>query len=284
MKRTILAAAGCTLGALIGALVLTAPAQATDTSYAPTGSTGCPNATGWYVNQDENGDGNPAADTVDLRPAQKPFGLEFNGPSLIHHATTSNTGIKLADVTAGSFSADLKTGVLPLFKMETANPYSTINLTGAGKYWSSRIAPSDLGGQSNPVNSAGDLVGKWNYTTTTVVSTFGVGYAKDTGNAALVKSITFAGRTYSLTCAPPLQTTSPGPIKKPIPTKSTARPSSSPSSPVAVPTAVPPQPPSASLPVTGAPVALLVMGAVAVAAIGAGLLIVARRRKVEFTA
>jgi len=277
--------AAVSLGVLVGALAMSGPAQATEIGYSPTGSANCPNASGWYVNVDENGDGQPTADTVDLRPEQKPAGFLFNGPSIIHHHTASPTGIKLADVEAGSFTAALKVGALPLFKMETANPYSTVNVTAGGKFWSSKIGAADVGGQSNPVDTAGDLVGLWNYTAATVVGTFGVGYAKDTGNSALVKSVTFDGKIYPLACYPP----SPSPSASPTPSSSPS-PSASATATQPGPTAPAPLPTGGagisgpSLPVTGAGTGVLIAVGVMVAATGAFLIVLSRRRKVDFAA
>ena len=62
-----------------------------------------------------------------------------------------------------------------------------------------------------------DFVGKWNYTASTTVATFGVGYANDAGNAALVSSVTYDKKKYNLTCYPP----------KPSPSASSASPSPS---------------------------------------------------------
>lgn len=148
---------------------------------------------GWYVNPDEE----------NLRPEQKPNGLLFDGPSLIHHAAAG----KLADLQPGSFTADVTVGVAPLFKVETTAPYSTLNYVGPGNlWWSSKIAAGVDGGQGKPQTP------EWftthtPYTADTVLLSFGVGYANDAGNTALVKTITFAGESYDMACPTPPTTT-----------------------------------------------------------------------------
>lgn len=146
--------------------------------------------TGWYVNPDEES----------LLPTQVESGFLFDGASLVHRAIDP---IVLSSVPAGSLVSASVTGAAPLFKMETTSAYSTINIDAAGKFWSSKIGASDPGGQSNPVATAGDLVGKWSgYTATTKVYSIGVGYGNDTGNTAVVTSIKFGETTYNLACKP----------------------------------------------------------------------------------
>jgi hypothetical protein len=285
MNRKILLALAAG-GALVGALALSGTAQATGTWGVPVkDSAACPNASGWYVNPDE----------AALAPQQKPDGFLFDGPSLVHRELAS--GIDLADVHAGSFSASLKSGVLPLFKMETTAPYTTINQTPDGKFWATAMLADDPGGMNHPVAHVTDLIGlitkpgKRPLTSATKVTTFGVGYASDTGNIALVKSITFHGVTYPLFCQPPLSTVKPtgvtGPKGRPTatPTATNAKPTLTPSSsPTAAGHAGGFSPRGPSLPVTGSPVGLLA-GAAALAIVsGVVLFFVARRRKVGFTA
>jgi LPXTG-motif cell wall-anchored protein len=148
---------------------------------------------GWYVNPDEQ----------NLRPQQTRYGLLFDGPSLIHH--TPPTPLKLSDLKPGSFDVHVFHGVAPLFKVETDTPYSTLNYVGDGTsnlWWSSKIAAGQDGGQGKPQEPSW-FVGQWNYTAATTILSYGVGYAKDAGNKALVKSVTFAGVTDKLSCAPP---------------------------------------------------------------------------------
>jgi LPXTG-motif cell wall-anchored protein len=269
MKKLIVALAG----GLLAALALSAPAPAATTTNIPVESK-CNK--GWYVNPDE----------AALLPVQVATGFLFDGPSIVHRATNHTLANTPTD---GSFSATVHQGVKPLFKMETTNPYSTINKTADGKYWSSKIA-SGLGSQSTPVNTPGDLVGKWNYTAATKTYSFGVGYANDTGNKATVGSIKFAGLTYPLTCRWQFpQPTKTAVTIKPNPTvTATATASPSPSvststsastSPSASPTAVAADVPE--LPKTGSPMlAVAGVGGLLVAAGVIGM-VAGRRRKVR---
>jgi LPXTG-motif cell wall-anchored protein len=157
---------------------------------------------GWYVNPDE----------VPLLPEQLEDGLLFNGPSLVHRSTSHT----LATVpTDGTFDATVETGVAPLFKMETMSPYSTLNKTAAGKWWTTEIVTGD-GSSSAPVDSPTEFIGKWTYTDATTVFSFGVGYANDTGNKALVSSITYGGEKYDLTCRPSEPTTTASATAAPV--------------------------------------------------------------------
>jgi hypothetical protein len=168
----------------------------------------------WYVNPDETA----------LKPKQLRSGLLFDGPSLIHHKTS---GYTLKNVpTNGSFTAHVYAGARPLFKLETSNPYSTIN-KGAGGWWSSKIAASELGGQNQPVDSPADLIGKYTYTETTTVASFGVGYGNDTSNKALVASVRFGSHFYSLACRPHQGHPTPTPpaTSTPTPTPTSTSPS-----------------------------------------------------------
>lgn len=190
--RKILFAAIALLGALGVVLVLAGTAPAATTSTATT--LAC--QPGWYVNPDETA----------LLPKQQEDGLLFDGPSLLHHAITPVYKLKDLPVDA-TFTANVTAGVAPLIKFETS-PYSTINKSAAG-YWSGKITYANPGGQGNPVATPQELIGKWSgYTDDTTVTSFGIGYANDTGNTALVKSVTFAGHKYSFACAPPTSTTS----------------------------------------------------------------------------
>jgi len=154
--------------------------------------------TDWYVNGDEGS----------LLPKTPEGGFLFDGPSLVHHAASG----KLTDAANdGSFTVHGSiTGALPLFKFETLSPYSTINKTAAGLYWSSKI-PTGVGSQASPTSLA-TLAATAPYTPSTTLLSFGVGYANDKGNAALVTSVHYAGKTYSLTCFPkPSHTATPKP-------------------------------------------------------------------------
>lgn len=219
---------------------------------------------GWYVNSDEEA----------MLPKQVPDGFLFDGPSLVHRAL--GAPVPLASASGnGAFVANVSVGVPPLFKMETLAPYSTVNKTSAGTYWSSKIA-SGPGSQGSPVASLAALAALAPYNAASVVYSFGVGYANDTGNKAVVSSITFGANTYSLLC--------PAPSASPSASASaSASPSSPPVSVTPTPSGtVPPAGVSSSLPLTGTPIrSILVLGAILLMA-GAVLYLVARHRRVEF--
>ena len=167
---------------------------------------------GWYVNLDE----------AKLLPVSQVDGLLFDGPSLIHHVTSG----ALADAALdGSFTVSgAIVGAKPLFKLETGTPYSTINKTADGKYWSSKI-PSGVGSQASPTTLA-LLATTTPYNKNTTVVSFGVGYANDAGNKALVTSVTYAGKKYSLLCCPPKPTHTSTPTSTPsttVPTTTVTR-------------------------------------------------------------
>ena len=241
MRRVLAALAAGTILAAIPAM----PAAA---------NIALPNACsqGWYVNDDEQA----------LLPAQKPHGLLFDGPSLIHHAMPL---IGLGDLaTDGAFTATVTKGVPPLLKYETTGPYSTVNETGDHTWWSSKIATGP-GSQASPVASPADLAELAPYTADTKVFSFGVGYANDTGNTALVKTIKFTKVTYSLACA-----ASPSPSKSAA-TSAAAHPSTSTSA-------------RPTLPVTGFPTGPTLVIAVALLAAGGIGIVVGRRRRTRFEA
>lgn len=240
MKRVL----GILAPTALGILLLATPAYAEDEIHPVKSNCN----TGWYTNPDEE----------KLLPTQLNGGFMFDGPSLVHHATGPFT---LANVpTDGSFTTfGPVVGSKPLFKLETTAPYSTINKTGTGKYWSSKIS-TGAGSQGSPVDTPADLVGKWNYTADTKVFSFGVGYANDTGNKAMVTSITFNKTVYHLQCRP-----------SPSPSASSSHSAS-------------PSPSVASLPVTGSTFNTpLAVGIGATLMVGGGtLFFLARRRRTEF--
>lgn len=247
---------------------------------------------GWYSNPDEGS----------LLPAQVETGLLFDGPSLVHRALAAPVPLAEAPLN-GAFTADVQVGAAPLFKMETAEPYSTINKTAAGTYWSSKIATGP-GSQGAPVATIGDLVGLGPYLETTTVVTFGVGYANDAGNRAVVKTVTFGGSTWDLKCLPAPSSSSSAPSTSATPTPTRTPPSSPPATTpppsATVPPATvtpsassslalaPPDPgtpgPGGRLPLTGLAGWTVAGSGVALLALGAGMLLFLRRRRVEFTA
>jgi LPXTG-motif cell wall-anchored protein len=226
---------------------------------------------GWYVNDDEG----------NLMPTQTQNGLVFDGPSLIHHAASGFFHDAPSDgyfVVKGAV-----TGNLPLFKMETYYPYSTVNKASGG-WWSSKIA-TGAGSQSSPVPTIAALSGLAPYTGATVLISFGVGYANDSGNKATISAIVFNGHKYDMTCV-----VTPPHKPVPVPTKTSASPSPSATSPT---TATPrptdtgtPVPVAAtgSLPVTGPGVSTFVIAGGVVMLAGAGLFWATRRRRNTFEA
>lgn len=252
IRKAVTALASGLLAAALAVAIFVAPGQAATPAGAHPVESTCNQ--GWYVNQDE----------VSLLPLQTEEGFLFDGPSLVHHGAD----ILLVELLAGAFTVDVKLGVAPLFKVETS-PYSTLNYVGDGKWWSSRIAPGDTGGMDHPVTPAVmatlPIIDKsWDdatsYSATTKVVSFGVGYANDTGNKALVSSITFQGTEYDLTCEPE---PSPDPT---TPSPSTPAPSSSATTPPAGdPTPDATDPPVAggpNLPITGVDLADVVTGGI----------------------
>ena len=242
--------------ALLGALIAR-PAAATNVAGPHAVVNAC--SSGWYVNPDEE----------KLLPKQYPSGLLFDGPSLVHHATgpTPLASGALDGAFTTHYVPNLSKGVKPLFKLETTAPYSTINKTGAGAYWSSKIS-SGSGSQSSPVATLAALALLAPYTDATKIYSFGVGYANDQGNAALVTSITFDGHVYELGC-------------KASPSASpSSNPSSNPSSVKASPSGSRSAPPS--LPVTGPNATIYGGGALLLIIIGGTLFLIGRRRRVRF--
>lgn len=191
----------------------------------------CDNLKGWFVNDDENSADDPQGD---LRPEPTVDGLKFTGKDLIHRKLSEP--LALVDAKGGSFTATGDTDKV-VMKWETTAPYATIVRNPEGKFWSSKIPASDAGGQSNPVDTIADLIGKTapggkTFTDDTKITTFGVGYWTESGTT-VVSAITFHGEGGPLTCQPPVTTP---PTTKATPTAShtvTAKPStSSPSHPV----------------------------------------------------
>jgi hypothetical protein len=220
----------------------------------------------WYVNADE----------VALLPLQTEDGFVFDGPSLVHH----QTDILMTALNGVDFEVEVLLGVEPLFKVETS-PYSTLNYVGGGKWWSSRIAPGDPGGQDNPVTPAVmatlPIIDKsWDdatsYSAETRVISFGVGYANDTGNKALVSSITFQGQTYDLTCSPQTEPpTTPPATGEPTTAPPTTPPATNPPATVEPSSTVPPVAGGPNLPVTG--VSIWTLGGAGLVLIGLGALV-----------
>jgi hypothetical protein len=219
---------------------------------------------GWYVNPDEE----------HLLPEQTEAGFLFDGPSLIHRAITQ---VKLADAKGASLTADVATGVAPLFKFETLNPYSTINVRADGKVWSSKIA-SGPGSQDDPLNSVTLFPGIAPYTNETVIYSIGAGYANDTGNKATVTSITYGPTTYDLSCEIE-ESPSPSPSASASGSPSPSASTSSPAGTAAPSTSLP----ASELPLTGSKgglgTMLLVTLGLTIVAVGTVVVLLTRHRR-----
>lgn len=220
-------------------------------------------STGWYVNGDE----------ALLMPEQKPEGLLFDGPSLIHHVIGTPASLATTPTDGAFTTIGAGVGSKPLFKMETNAPYSTLNKTAAGKWWSSKLAADAPGGQSMPLDDLSSFVGKGSYTSDTMVYSFGVGYANDTDKTATVTSISFAGHKYALDCASPSPSVS-GSASTSASTSASGAVLPSTSGSAKVPT----------LPVTGFPTGYAIGLAVVLLTAGGVLFIAFRRHRIRFEA
>lgn len=185
------------LATLMGLFALTSvPVQATPSNDNPCG------VEGWYVNPDE------AAYT----PERTYEGFVFKGKDLIHHEV--DTLLDFPDVKTDTLSFEATTAGKVQGKMETMNPYSTINQTPSGKFWSTAMSYDQEGGQGKPVDNVSDLLGKpvkpgkVPFGETSKVTTFGVGYITEDGETT-VTSITFHGKKYDFTCEKTPVTTPP---------------------------------------------------------------------------
>lgn len=251
---------------------------------------GCVNLADWYVNEDE----------TDRKPEPTTTGLKFSGTDLVHHAAD----VKLADLDPGSFIASPAPDQASFFSVEVRNTggaYGTLRWDG--DKWSITIgagtgpdgvATDGTFSGTDPVSLLTGKVTKWGAfdTETAKVVSFGVGYTKNPAGTVdtVVSRVVFGGHIYGLSCPKPGDpTTQP----------TTASPSASSSKPATKPTTIKPSSSGSaapggagitsgtagpSLPVTGPSIGLLLTaGGIAVIA-GAGLLIAARRRKVDLSA
>lgn len=198
MPKMIKLSAGVVAAALVGGLLGVQHARA-DVTPIPVNSTGSCSA-GWYVNDD--GDENTR------KPVQTEDGLKFSGNQLAHHAPEQN--ITLNNLHPGTFQATPAPSLTDFFSVEIANPdgtgYATLRYDAGEDTWSigGAIAPAYTGHESNPENFVGKAT-KWGVIQQTAhVLSFGVGYVRTpaTGTETTVKSVTFAGKTYDLTCKP----------------------------------------------------------------------------------
>jgi hypothetical protein len=275
-KRFLTAASAVVFG-----LVTTgAPAFAAETEPTPINWSDCANLKDWTTPGDETA------------PTPTEDGLAFGDKANVYHPVS----LGLSDITGGSFEIKDSTGpIKPLLKILTTKPFTTINqvtVDGQVKWWASAMDATQEGGQNKPVAKPSDLIGldvkpgKTKLTDETVTTAFGVGFGNDTGSTALVPSLTFQGHAYDLTCkvaptkptATATATTSPS---SPVGGNGTSSPSTSA---VAGGAAQNPADGGSGLPVTGAAAGGIAGGAAVLLAVGAVLFVMARRRKVKFTA
>lgn len=200
----------------------------------------CANLKGWYVNEDEG----------DRKPTATVAGLKFSGNDLIHHAVT---GLKMTDLTAGSFTASPAPDQNSFFSVEvrdTTGAYGTLRWNTATSAWD---LVTNLGAFSHA--SAADFVGqatKWGELTATAqVVSFGVGYTNTPPGTVdtVVSKVTFGGKGYDLTCKPVIvRPTHPKPTHtkptRPTPTCTTSAPTTGPT------TSTPTTEPTTSAPTT----------------------------------
>lgn len=217
----------------------------------------CDNLKGWYVNPDE----------TTRRPIPTVTGLKFEGNDLVHHATSG----KVDDLKPGTFVASPAPDQPSFFSVEVGEPgtyagYATLRWNPSTSKWTMVV-----GGTQYENASPKLLVGMVTPAKSSNLLSFGVGYTNSPPGKVdtVVSSVTFAGKTWPLTCAP-----------KP---SASAKPSGSASSaPAVVP--VGNEDDKNSLPVTGDKVtALLLIGGVVVF-VGLGALWLSRRKRVRFSA
>lgn len=195
---------------LAGLLVLTslvAVPLASAQADAPTKAIeGC-HSDEWYVNDD--GDENTR------KPTQTEDGLKFVGNQLAHHKPEQT--ITLNNLHPGTYEASPAPSLSSFFSVEvrdeTTGGYATLRYDADEKVWV-------LGGTSNKQADPEKFVGvttKWGeLTQQTKVVSFGIGYVRTPadGTETTVTSVTFAGRTYDLTCKPE-PSASPSPTTTP---------------------------------------------------------------------
>lgn len=261
----LLGAALIVLGAL-----LAKPAHATETWGA-----GCGNLTGWHVNGDEDGSDPKQGDR---HPEVTAEGLKFSGSQLIHHATS----LPIADLKPGTYTASPAPSLDSFFSVEVLND----NGTGyATLRWNTTTSKWDMttGGQQYSDADPAALVA--DHAKGTTVVSFGVGYVNtpNDGTATVVSSVSFAGKTYDLTCAPKPSGSSSSATPKPTATKTSATPKPHSSSSTAA-GAVAGGSDGGALAITGPSTGLLVGGGVLLLVLGGLLaaLVSARRHRTRF--
>jgi hypothetical protein len=289
--------------AAAGLMGLATPAQATESNT----DVKCPGVSGWYVNGDE----------TDRKPTTTTEGMKFEPADLVHHAA----GVPMVNVKPGSFA--LATGSdtpdqPSFFSVEVRDAgtgaYGTLRWDGAA--WT-LVTNTASYSKADPMGYVG-VETKWGKLTAQAkVVSFGVGYTKTPAGTktVTVKSVTFAGQTYKLTCTPPgkpvttpptpspsvtTPTTTPGATspttKPPVTTAPTTRPPATTPPPTTPPatTSTPSDPPveitpvaggggsDGALPVTGAAAGIMAGIAAIVIGVGGLLIVATRRRKLDF--
>jgi hypothetical protein len=280
LKKMIAAGFAATL---IGAVLIPGAAQATGDK--PIAWSDCANLKAWDVNH---------PDEDNRRPTPTVDGLKFEGSQLIHHPAD----LKLKYLKPGSFVAAPKPDQDSFFSVEirdaTTDAYATLRWNKVTAKWDASI-----NGQSYSKDKPSDFVGvvtKWGTITDNArVVSFGVGYtATPPGSVpTTVSSVTFAGKTYPLTCKPePSTSQSSSHSASPSASASASASASHSASPSASVSsshtsgvgAAGDNGSSGGLPVTGAAAGGIAGGAAVLLAAGGVLFVMARRRKVKFTA
>lgn len=303
MKRTLAALAAAAGLFAAGILALAAPGPVLASTGEPSWNS-CSKLESWYANPDEQ----------DRKPTPTVMGLKFEGDDLIHHASS---GVTVDTLTPGSYVAVPGPDQPSFFSVEVRNAdgsgYATLRWNqGTGK-WN-----MVTGGQFYENESPAALVKMPPVAKGKNVFSFGVGYTKNPPGtvATVVRTVTFNGTVYDLSCPQPTRAPKPVddgtiPPGHPVPTSpsATVSPSASTTSPTSSPsTSVPPvqtSPPddevtvsaepsqstgvpiiltggNGSLPQTGPRTDLIIAGGVLLVGIGTLVTVALRRRKVTF--
>lgn len=267
-----------TLVALFAAVVLTglgltlaSPAHATDAgpSWAS-----CKNLANFYDNEDEQ----------QRKPTPAEDGLTFENDQLVHHAVAMD----LKDVKPGAYVASPAPSLDDFFSIEvysTADPhgYATLRYEQTGPH----AGEWNIGGTSE-YNTDPVKLAKENGRSTNVVS-FGVGYVATpaTGSKTVVSSVTFHGVTYDLTCKPDVKPSASSSSPTPKPSTTSSKPHASASHSATQAAGVGGTgsgTDGGALAITGIDAWQIVVGGVGMLAFGGLAYMLARRRRVRFTA
>jgi hypothetical protein len=205
--------------------------------------------TDWYPNEDEQ----------DRAPTPVTAGLKFEGNDLIHHATSGN----LDTLTHGTFAAAPAPDQPSFFSVEVSGAdgkYGTLRWNTQESSWEA----TSQGEQHHDTDPAA-LADVFPLHLSHHVVSFGVGYtANPPGTVTtVVSSVTFAGKTYDLTCKPPVTATA-----SPSPSATHASPSASVKPHITTPSPSRSAVAAAGLPVTGPPTAWILIAAAALVSLG----------------